>query len=44
MIIRCLQVYNWCKMSYMGDVRMLSFGVSHRAVLQVPRKALNLIK
>ena len=44
MIIRCLQVYNWCKMSYMGDVRMLSFGVPHRAVLQVPRKALNLIK
>ena len=44
MVIRCLQVYNWHKMSRVGGVRALSFGVSHRAVLQVPHKALSWIK
>ena len=34
----------WCEMSYVGGVRTLRFGVSHRAVLQVPHKALNWIK
>jgi hypothetical protein len=34
MIIRYLQIYARFKMSYVGGVRVLGFGASHRAVLQ----------
>ena len=44
MVIKYLQTRNWYEMSYVGGVRTLSFYASHRAVLQVPHKALSWIK